>query len=426
MDHKTNRIQRGQSLVFFAVLSVAGLIFLALIIDGGAAYAMRRLAQNAADAGALAGARQYCMTGDSAIAYTTAKDYAEQNNQARLGNVTSQVANVSVSGPYVNVVTNIIYETFFARILGMDQMTAVAEAEAGCFVPSAAEGVIPVAWECRDFDEGGYWGSDCELEYLNDLVTDPTDNSCDLGEDTVYLFIDDLSNNYACDHWPSGAQEDATILDCGGGEGTTHNKPVIELVNPYHPSHGWMWVDLNGGNSDANELKDWVQGINVPEVTAHLWLFQASGDITSVYDAIYDYHTQGDIVIIPVFDDRCKSADPEIRCWDPVSDTWDYSLDWWHDGQDVVRYISSNSDENVYSHLISFALLEIGCVDAGSHQCSNSAEHARQLIEDLNPGEISPSIKSFEGCFRRGFHPGLLGQDADGVVVGAWTIYLTK
>src|SRR5512139_3073147 len=128
--------EQGQSLVFFVVIAFAVLAFMAVIFDGGNAYAMRRAAQNAADAGALAGARTLCLSFDpltgtvnTAAAISVAESYAENNNRAALPNVVSQNATATVpagSLNYVDVAVTINYGTFFARILGMDQMDAVA------------------------------------------------------------------------------------------------------------------------------------------------------------------------------------------------------------------------------------------------------------------------------------------------------------
>ncbi len=48
--------ENGQTLVWVALAMVVLLAFVGLAIDGGAVYAERRRMQNAADAGALAGA----------------------------------------------------------------------------------------------------------------------------------------------------------------------------------------------------------------------------------------------------------------------------------------------------------------------------------------------------------------------------------
>ena len=53
--------EQGQSLIQFAVIIVMLLVFVSLAIDVGSVYAERRKMQNAADAAALAGARELCL-----------------------------------------------------------------------------------------------------------------------------------------------------------------------------------------------------------------------------------------------------------------------------------------------------------------------------------------------------------------------------
>lgn len=56
MNHKLNPRENGQAIIIIALMMVVLMAFLALAIDGGSAYMHRRTAQNASDAGALAGA----------------------------------------------------------------------------------------------------------------------------------------------------------------------------------------------------------------------------------------------------------------------------------------------------------------------------------------------------------------------------------
>ena len=72
------RGREGQTIVLVAVFMLALLAILALAIDVGHVYAERRRMQNAADAGALAGAREICF-GDQGAAALTAQQYAEDN-----------------------------------------------------------------------------------------------------------------------------------------------------------------------------------------------------------------------------------------------------------------------------------------------------------------------------------------------------------
>ena len=61
MNSKRNIRERGQTLVLVVLGFLAFVAVLALVLDGGNAYAAKRQAQNAADAGALAGAQYMCL-----------------------------------------------------------------------------------------------------------------------------------------------------------------------------------------------------------------------------------------------------------------------------------------------------------------------------------------------------------------------------
>src|SRR3990172_7333160 len=79
--------RQGQSLVIVTLLLFALMGMLALALDGGNGFFQRRRAQNAADAGALAGARELCLVeGDlptkQAAAAGAAWEYAVVRNGA--------------------------------------------------------------------------------------------------------------------------------------------------------------------------------------------------------------------------------------------------------------------------------------------------------------------------------------------------------
>ena len=62
MNTAQKKHESGQILVFVVLFMIGLFAMLALVLDGGNTYAKRRAAQNAADAGALAGARTLCIT----------------------------------------------------------------------------------------------------------------------------------------------------------------------------------------------------------------------------------------------------------------------------------------------------------------------------------------------------------------------------
>ncbi len=144
------RGQRGQVLVIVALALVALVAFVGLAVDVGYWYGERRHMQNAADAGALAGAYQLCYEADkSESAVTTAAlDYAEDNGAAR--GLSSVQIHTDTGTVVVTAVTPA--EFFFARVissLGDFNIPAVAaaqcgEADEGC-------GMWPVAMDMPSY-----------------------------------------------------------------------------------------------------------------------------------------------------------------------------------------------------------------------------------------------------------------------------------
>ena len=164
MKTKIKISEKGQSFVLVALLMFAFIAMLALVLDGGNTYFQRRNSQNAADAGALAGARKLCdeliNNGDIPAAVQAGESFATQyvlNNDAALYNPEGDEKPIPYpSNPYVDpvnrkvsVVTEMEFGTFFGRMLGRDQIKAVSLATAGCFSPTVAEGVLPVIWFCK-------------------------------------------------------------------------------------------------------------------------------------------------------------------------------------------------------------------------------------------------------------------------------------
>ena len=76
------RGEQGQSVVIVALALFAMMALLAVTFDGANAYFQRRMAQTASDAGALAGARELCVTDSYEAAVEVARAYAEDHNEA--------------------------------------------------------------------------------------------------------------------------------------------------------------------------------------------------------------------------------------------------------------------------------------------------------------------------------------------------------
>ena len=185
----------GAGLVLVAVALMGMLAILALVLDGGNTYAKRREAQNAADAGALAGAATLCR-GTAGEAIAAANDYAVNRNSA-----TS--AAVSVTGSEVTVDTSIPFDTFFLSILGRPQITAEATATAGCFSPGSGIGILPIAWSCSppEFPPVGPLDPACAILFEDE---NDGDDDCTWGVDPMYIIVDstDIENDLVCEDPP--------------------------------------------------------------------------------------------------------------------------------------------------------------------------------------------------------------------------------
>lgn len=141
MSHDNARSRKGQVLVVVALALVALVGIVALAVDGGHVYAERRKMQNAADAGALAGARVLCYEEGATLTQVRneAQKYAIDLNGAH-------GAEVTVSGPLtITVVATETTGTFFARAIGFPEVEVAARASAMCQGPEGAGGLWPLA-----------------------------------------------------------------------------------------------------------------------------------------------------------------------------------------------------------------------------------------------------------------------------------------
>jgi hypothetical protein len=173
----------GQTLVYVALAMVALLAFVALAVDGGHVYAERRRMQNAADAGALAGAYEICF-GSTGRVVSTATDYAVNRNGAQSANVTQPAAY------QVNVVANETTNTFFAGVIGLNTVDITAEATAACGAANSACGLWPIAFNAGRWDE--LFNAGCGKSFYvwagNNDNRDPdcfNTHDCDLDNDGV-------------------------------------------------------------------------------------------------------------------------------------------------------------------------------------------------------------------------------------------------
>jgi hypothetical protein len=144
MDFLTGRKQEGQVLVQVAMLMVVFLAFMALAIDIGNILTERRRMQNAADAGALAGAWELCF-GNPALVESSAQEYAIEHNHA-------QIADVSVEAGRVTVYAREAATLYLARIFGIETAPINAMAVAACGGATSLCNLWPISFHTIRWD----------------------------------------------------------------------------------------------------------------------------------------------------------------------------------------------------------------------------------------------------------------------------------
>jgi hypothetical protein len=161
------RNQRGQVLILLAVSMVGLIAILALVLDGGNLYLHRRRMQNAADAGALAGARILALDGTDGQASTAAYDYSVTRNDAA-------TANIAVASPIVTVRACTPVLMSFARVLGINAQTVCATAVARFDGVNLAYGAAPIAIRDFEFVKGDpytIWDDDKDMDPLTGNIS---------------------------------------------------------------------------------------------------------------------------------------------------------------------------------------------------------------------------------------------------------------
>jgi Flp pilus assembly protein TadG len=373
---------QGQSLVMVALLLVALIGMLALILDGGHSYMQRRAAQTAADAGALAGAAVLCDTGDANLAVDSALEYAIDRNGA------SQ-AYATVENDVVTVETYITFSTFFGRIFSRPQITSAAIAAAKCSPAGSAYGMLPIAFPCYPPDPGDPSQSfDCKVIYGDDTQSD----QWHIDNGMMTIVMDTGSDSDACA--PEGP------IDCD-----INNDGINDAITG-NAARGWLDLDGGGGGS----VSDWIMGgYDGDAINHHTWFGTEGGDMSSAIIDVEDYQ-EGNEVMVPIFDRFCPEGPPSVECptlYDPG------------DNEILV-----GGGGHTYYRVVGFALFHITCVKSpGGKHCPYRdylVDEGSTFFDKLKDS----SIKTIEGYFVQGTHPGAIG--GGGVDHGLYVIHLTR
>ena len=390
MARRIIHTEKGQSLVLMVILLLGMLAILALVLDGGNLFGKRRIVQNAADAGALAGARTLCYTNDEAQAQYQANQYA-------FSNAPGVVNQIDLGERLVTVTSTLTFDTFFANFVGYPELKAQASASAGCCNPTAGTGVLPIAWVCRPpFEGGDSISEDCQEQGLTpEELEDYLDNPPPTG--TIYPELYIVMNSESTpDDLDETCISQGGFLDCDLDDDGDDDL----LANGDR-----SWLDLDGYGGGSSELIDWIDNGFPGELREHSWRGGQPGVANNVFQAAGDH--VGEIVLIPVFDQICDDY-PDPACADKI-----------HPEDNILP----SAGGNYFFHVIGFAGFYITCVDAPGVPGPGCPGH--QVAVDL--GVIASNTKTIEGYFIIGFEQELDSDECTGGIdLGIYTLELLK
>jgi hypothetical protein len=388
--------ETGQTLVIVVLLIFALVAMLALVLDGGMAYAQRRAAQNAADAGALAGANVYCSTGEVGAAIAKALEYSVDYNHSN-PMVTDpddnyQATTAVFEDGVITVSAPITYPAFFARIFNYSDMTVSASASAGCFAACGASGVLPIIFSCSPPAEEPYeWDEHCQLE-TGEYITNPA---------PIYVIAD--SSEIRCDQGEWNCDD---IYDADG-------RP-IGVWN----SSSRSWLDLDGHPSSPQEIEQWLLNPEtVPDVTRNTWYASGEGVQAGVYDTLDEWEDESRIFVVPVFNSICKqTGSPSIYC------------DKFRSGDLEVDGGNTTANRDWF-RVYDFAIFVLTCVGGPGQlgDCPGRTAFIQANVPNQwNNVNAASNLKTIEGYFIEGVPEGAYGRCGDSPNAGVYTIYLSR
>jgi hypothetical protein len=311
----------GQTLVQVALALTFLLAIVSVAIDVGHMYGERRRMQNAADAGALAGAREICF-GDPALWQSSALDYSVNKNPP-----VDHTADASLSadGWTVTVTTTEQTTGWLATALvslglfDQDTVAVRAVAAAGCGSATSSCGLWPVVFNLERWNELYDNGNGCDKDFflwVGDNPNNPTPPDCN----TYWCdcFPDNHPNKPAC--FCSDTTGDG-LCDCTDANGDGRcDQSDGDGVNDIFADEGRAYVDLSGALSPEfpdpegcdqngcgqNELSCWIANSSGAQISIGACLPDLSGGKVGVKNAVQS--RIGDNINVPLYDDLACEA----------------------------------------------------------------------------------------------------------------------
>ncbi len=406
---KNTKYETGQVIPLVVLMMFAIIAMVALILDGGSIMSNRRSAQAAADAGALAGAKQLCSPDTAPNAVSVAQDYAINKNKATTAvtvPITVTINGHTVNG--VNVKTIMENSSFFAGIFGVKTLIARAEASAGCYHPSVTTHMLPIAFYYNTPPVNAK-STDCSVapcSLVNWNYTDLLTTLRTAKSDSTMIPLDDLyvvsDKTKVCEKSLSGTIVCTDMASNASGGNRT-------------------WIDLSKVADTSNLKKVIKDGISKP-LALPSWLNGEPGAVSAVYDGtifseldpIENYEDlQARLVLVPVFDYFCTSGDPQNN-----------AACVWHSGDKVEFIVNQNQPSY---RLVGLAPFVVTCVTK-----SGKADFGQTNAKGDCPGnaeiiKLDPKDKNtIEGYFVDGSPLDDFTGGTDGVSAGLDVISLTK
>ncbi|MCB0125636.1 MAG: hypothetical protein KDE58_25450, partial [Caldilineaceae bacterium] len=157
--------ERGASALYFALILFVMMGMASIAIDSSNAYLQRRLMQTAADTAALAGARALALNqGEGAI-------NSEVQSLASANGATEVEWSYTGDGKGIEVTVNKDYDTYFARVLGYNNLSANSDTTAVYAPVVVMDRLIPLGingCDCLDFSE---FPVEIEQDDFGEIVT---------------------------------------------------------------------------------------------------------------------------------------------------------------------------------------------------------------------------------------------------------------
>ncbi len=314
------RSHLGQVLVVVALALLALVGIVALAVDGGHVYAERRKMQNAADAGALAGARALCLeSASTSEVETVAQEYAIDLNGAH-------GAVVTVSGPFtVTVVVTETAPTFFARAIGFAEVEVSARASAMCQGPSAGAGIWPLAVGENVYDQS---------------CTNPS--TCIMCGELFYAYISDPTISWATCAFPAtrierapGPNECSALLLGEALDANADGLPDVDKVQHIDSdSRGWLDLQIplepypdycKNASCGVPNVECWITNGHPGPISRYDCIAGESGNMNSLKDNV---NTECNKVRnLLLFDRTCNGTPPEgewYQCSSNITPGVDY------------------------------------------------------------------------------------------------------